>query len=105
MKGLAPDAKNIPVKYPSYDKEEIGGFGTARLGEAIRYAVGAGAKVINLSLGVEEMPTFDRAQSAYAYEKDVLVVAGTGDDGAPLAGLATSPGIVAVGAVGQDGKV
>ncbi|KOT99140.1 peptidase M8 [Streptomyces rimosus subsp. pseudoverticillatus] len=104
IKGLAPDAKIIPIEFPSYDEGDVAKFGGARLGEAIRYAVDAGAKVINISLG-GDVKDFDRAQIAYAFKKDVLVVAGTGNEGGPLSGLSSSPGIVAVGAVKQDGKV
>ncbi|MFI0260291.1 S8 family serine peptidase [Streptomyces sp. NPDC017056] len=104
IKGLAPDAKIIPVSFPSHDEGDVGGFSSVRLGEAIRYAVNAGAKVINISLG-SDVEDFDRAQIAYAFKKDVLVVVSTGNEGGRLTGLAASPGILAVGAVQQDGKV
>ncbi len=44
IKGLAPDAKIIPVEFPSHDEGDVPVSSRVRLGEAIRYAVDAGAR-------------------------------------------------------------
>ncbi len=97
VKGLAPDAKILPVNVP-----EQGG---PPIGKAIRYAVDHGAKVVNISLGVDWLTVIDEQDIAYAYQKDVVVVAGTGNESSKASKLSTYPGVVGVGAVGQDGKV
>ncbi|MGI5260555.1 S8 family serine peptidase [Streptomyces angustmyceticus] len=99
--GLAPDAKIIPVGRPAVGA----GVGNSGLGEWIRYAVDQDASVINLSISPSFLTDSDREALSYANGKDVLVVAGAGNDGENgLTPLAASPGVVAVGAVDKSGK-
>ncbi|WP_328384157.1 S8 family serine peptidase [Streptomyces sp. NBC_00400] len=97
--GLAPDAKILPIK-----TNEIGA-GTGIDGP-IRYAVDHGAKVINMSFAGASLDDQEKSAVSYALKKDVLLVAGSGNDGSskPLY-PAAAPGVLAVGAVGEDGKV
>ncbi|MEU2793528.1 S8 family serine peptidase [Streptomyces sp. NPDC007100] len=99
VKGLAPEAKILPVAIP-----EHGDIDT--LGEAVRYATDHGARVINMSINPSYISASVKKALAYAAQKDVVLVAGAGNDGAnELGPLSTSPGVIAVGAVDQAGKV
>ncbi|MYR44171.1 type VII secretion-associated serine protease mycosin [Streptomyces sp. SID5910] len=78
--GLAPEATIIPVKQNDAD-----GNGTAKtLAQSIRYAVDAGADVINISQdtanAVAPGETLESAVD-YALAKQVVVVASAGNDG------------------------
>ncbi|MEV5340579.1 type VII secretion-associated serine protease mycosin [Streptomyces sp. NPDC052676] len=78
--GLAPEATIIPIK-----QNDAEGNGTARtLADAIRYAVNAGADVINISQDTANAVEPDqRLKQAvdYALAKQVVVVASAGNDG------------------------
>ncbi|MCW7989692.1 peptidase M8 [Streptomyces platensis subsp. clarensis] len=97
--GLAPDAKILPLK-----TDEIGPG--AEIDGPIRYAVDHGAKVINMSFAGGSLNDQEKSAVSYALKKDVLLVAGSGNDGTdkPLY-PAAEPGVLAVGAVAKDGKV
>ncbi|GAA3806074.1 type VII secretion-associated serine protease mycosin [Streptomyces chiangmaiensis] len=78
--GLAPDATIIPIK-----QNDAEGDGTAlTLASSIRYAVQAGADVINISQdttnAVEPDPRLKEAVD-YALSQSVVVVASAGNDG------------------------
>lgn len=78
--GLAPDATIIPIKQNNAE-----GDGTAlTLATSIRYAVDAGADVINISQdtanAVEPDPRLKQAVD-YALDREVVVVASAGNDG------------------------
>lgn len=102
IKGLAPDVKILPVAYP-----EVGdGVGHVGLGGVIRYAVDHDASIVNLSIAPSFLTDSDKSALAYAAQKDVLVVAGAGNNGEnKLSALAAAPGVVAVGAVDKAGQV
>ncbi|MEV8069567.1 type VII secretion-associated serine protease mycosin [Streptomyces sp. NPDC085995] len=78
--GLAPDATIIPVK-----QNDAEGDGTAKtLADAIKYAVGAGAGVINISQDTANAVRPDSALEQavdYALAHQVVVVASAGNDG------------------------
>lgn len=101
--GLAPKAKIMPVKV-RMGADSLGGENDLPL--AIRFAVDHGAKVINMSLLGEYRLNSDTRQAvAYAVSKDVVLVAGVGNDGAKQVGYpAAFPGVVAVGAVDSAGS-
>ncbi|MDI3417964.1 S8 family serine peptidase [Streptomyces luteolus] len=106
LKGLAPDAKILPVTVIK-DKVSIGGGKAAAKG--IRYAADSDARIINLSMGGRALGT-DRAEQEaavkYALSKGKLIFASTGNEGAERVEFpAAIPGVVAVGAVGTTGKV
>jgi subtilisin family serine protease len=105
--GLAPRARILPVR--------IGNSGTDSLlvvANAIRFAVRRGAQVINMSLGSAAASPAGcdpvlQAAVAYALERDVIVVAASGDraliDG-PVE-PASCAGVLAVGGVEPDGSL
>src|SRR3989344_4901101 len=81
------------------------GSGTyADVADGIRFAADNGAKVINLSLGGSATTTYLEEAVAYAYEKDVTIVAAAGNGGA---GSVTYPAaydnyVIAAGATRYD---
>ena len=80
--GVAPDAKILPIRV----LDSNGDCSEADVALAIRYAVEAGARVINLSLGW--IGQTEQLQSAlqYAADNNILVVAAAGNAG-PNAGI------------------
>ncbi|MEU6329171.1 S8 family serine peptidase [Streptomyces sp. NPDC047049] len=100
--GLAPDAKILPIKR----NESIGGDAN-NIDGPIRYAVDHGAKVINMSFaGPFALTETEKSAISYAVKKDVLLVAGSGNDGSGKPNYpAAAPGVLAVGAVAEDGNV
>ncbi|GAA3053974.1 hypothetical protein GCM10020229_77040 [Kitasatospora albolonga] len=98
--GVAPGAKIVPIYKNTADNLD-------GIPEGIRWAADRGAKVINLSQG-SNLPAAEKLKDAVAYavSKDALVVVGSGNDGStPLGGLATTAGVLTVGATGKDGKI
>lgn len=105
--GLAPGAKILPVRMSG--EVNSGAEGTKRFNavapEAIRYAVDAGARVINISMGVQEGSPQLTAAVKYALDKGSLVfaaVGNSGDGGNEVEYPAATPGVVGVGAVGKN---
>lgn len=95
--GLAPQAKILDIRDDGSDSD---GFASS-----IRYAVDHGASVINLA-SEGPSPRDEEAEAvAYALEKDVLVVAGAGNDGTEVGYPARYPGAVAVGGVKNDASI
>ncbi|MDQ0764293.1 type VII secretion-associated serine protease mycosin [Streptomyces canus] len=101
--GLAPEATIIPIR--QNDDQGSGNVGT--MIRAIEYAAKAGAKVINISQDTASKmdPTVDaafRAVIKFAQEKDALIVAAAGNDGADgkikETYPAAYPGVLAVAA-------
>ncbi|WP_155057342.1 type VII secretion-associated serine protease mycosin [Streptomyces blattellae] len=100
VKGLAPDAKILPIRDIGEDESPFAA--------SIRYAVDHGASVINISQVTSPPTEAGAAAVAYAVQKDVIVVAGTGNDGtgSELPSYpANYPGAVAVGAVNNAGEI
>ncbi|MGW7728882.1 S8 family serine peptidase [Streptomyces canus] len=99
--GLAPEAKILPIR------ADLAGFA-----DEIRYAVDNGASVVNISMDIRDQYS-DRGGSSedldaisYALKHDVLIVAGTGNDGKRRVGFpAMAPGVLAVGGVDQNGTI
>lgn len=100
--GLAPDAKILPIKR----NVSVGGNAN-NIDGPIRYAVDHGAKVINMSFaGPYKLNGPEKSAIAYAVKHDVLLVAGSGNDGSSQPQYpAAEPGVLAVGAVAKDGNV
>ncbi|MDI3419502.1 type VII secretion-associated serine protease mycosin [Streptomyces luteolus] len=95
--GLAPDSKILPVKF---SVQVNGQQSNLQLASSIRYAVDAGAEVINLSGGNSGSPEPEIVEAIhYAQQRDVVLVAATGNEGAAVGSPANVPGVVAVGAV------
>lgn len=98
--GLAPKAKILPVKATKSDD-----FDDDQWAKGIRYAVDQGADVINLSFTDSlAFPGSEGAEAIkYAQQHDVVVVAGTGNEGIEnLPYPAKLPGVVAVGAIDES---
>jgi thermitase len=97
--GVAPGARILPVKVLAQD----GSGSTSTVVEGIRYAVAAGARVINLSLGsaFDSWALREAVQEAVA--QGVVVVAAAGNNGTTTRFYpAAYPGVMAVGATTQD---
>ncbi|MFI9802275.1 type VII secretion-associated serine protease mycosin [Streptomyces sp. NPDC052302] len=99
VKGLAPKARILPVRVSSNKNDTY----TKDWAVGVRYAVDAGASVINLSLNDENAYPGSKVAKAIAYaqQKDVVVVAGAGNDAGTVNYPAALPGVVAVSAVDQ----
>ncbi|GHA95212.1 hypothetical protein GCM10010346_17550 [Streptomyces chryseus] len=103
--GLAPKAKILPVRVMRASKDDV--VDERRWAAGIRYAVDNGASVINLSFVDDHAnPTTEAAKAiAYAQKRNVVVVAGVGNDGdARVMYPAALPGVVAVGALDRSSQ-
>ncbi|MEV0267558.1 MAG: type VII secretion-associated serine protease mycosin [Hamadaea sp.] len=104
--GLAPGAKILPVRVLDAKNE----YDDARIvANAVRWSVDHGAAVINLSLGGSVSSPELADALDYAFEKDVVVVACTGNEAPPNPDdvwyPAREPGVLAVTGLGHgDGR-
>ncbi|MGA5565405.1 S8 family peptidase [Streptomyces platensis] len=110
VKGLAPDAKILPVGIDLGDADGGSDSSGERLSYAapLRYAVDHGARVVNMSFVTDDVEPSDAEQAAvdYARKHDVLVVAGSGNSGVSSPrNPAVARGVLTVGAVDIDLKV
>lgn len=104
--GIAPNAKILPVRVLDqknrYDDAKV-------VAEGVRWAVDKGARVINLSLGGSGSSAALAAALDYAFARDVVVVACTGNASASTStGVwypAREPGVLAVAGLERDGDV
>jgi type VII secretion-associated serine protease mycosin len=101
--GVAPEATILPVRQTSNGQD-----GTVdTLAAGIRDAVDGHARVVNVSVTFDQ-PSARLAEAVrYAQEHDVLIVAAVGNqatNGNPQLYPASYPGVLAVGAVGPDGR-
>ncbi|MFD7986381.1 type VII secretion-associated serine protease mycosin [Kitasatospora indigofera] len=108
--GLAPKVKILPVRVALNENGEIDAGTETKVAEAIRYSVDHGAKVVNLSIGVSGLRLDKETRDAvgYAVSKDVVLVASSGNSGDRNRSVeypAAFPGVVAVGAVEQQGNM
>lgn len=99
--GIAPLATLMPVKV--LNAQGMGN--SADIADAIRWAADHGAKVINLSLGGGMYSSVMANAVKYANKKGVTVVAAAGNTGrGKVEYPAAYPSVIAVGAVGPNGK-
>jgi type VII secretion-associated serine protease mycosin len=111
FQGVAPGARILPVRISEREADTDGRSETIDplvLAKGIRYAVDAGAKVINLSVAGDEDDKPVRQAIAYAVRKDVVVVAAVGnrqglDEGPRPSYPAAYPGVIGVGAIDTTG--
>jgi subtilisin family serine protease len=113
--GVAPQARILSVRVIPDDAEpgfnaynEKPGYAADAIGKGIYYAVGHGAKVINMSLSTQDPTAYLRTAIARAIARGVVVVASAGNGGtasafAPYLYPASFPGVIAVGAVTSAG--
>lgn len=109
--GIAPDARILPVRITAQDIADNGQslrIDLPALAGGIRYAVDAGARVLNLSIaGFADFPEL-RSAVAYAVSRDVLVVGAVGNGQQDGTGeLPSFPaaydGVLGVGAIDING--
>ncbi|GAA2666224.1 MULTISPECIES: S8 family serine peptidase [Actinosynnema] len=100
--GVAPAARVLPVSVGV----DGTGFTLAAVAEGVRWAVDNGADVVNLSLTSVATLTPELTDAVdYAFEHDVVVVAGTGNSGEEHVGApADIPGVIAVAGTTRDGS-
>lgn len=99
-RGIAPGAKILPIA--SAEKEQ---FSLDVVAESIRWAADHGAKVINMSLGFSSTMTPSLVKAVnYAIEKDIVLVAATGNDGKEVSAPANISGVIAVAGTNREGK-
>ncbi|MEJ8653159.1 S8 family serine peptidase [Streptomyces sp. MS1.AVA.3] len=104
VKGLAPEAKILPVAIPGED--DVAAQGENSLAEALKYSVDHGASVINMSVDFSVLTAKEKEALSYAIKKDVFLSVATGNESrGHLGELPAYPGVVAVGAVDKAGQV
>ncbi len=119
--GVAPAAKILSIRavtdqgdpqYRRYQHESESRV-QGHLADAISYATKKGVSVISMSLGYQGASLPVRAAISAALAKGIVVVASSGNSGgvssgqhgnAPYSFPADYPGVLGVGAVGQDGQ-
>lgn len=74
--GIAPMASILPVRVGDYN-----GITSENIAEGIEWAVDNGAQVINISIGGASNSRVVEDACKYAYDKGVVVVAASGNDG------------------------
>jgi type VII secretion-associated serine protease mycosin len=103
--GIAPKAKILPVRVLDEENRYNDAIVVAK---GVRWAVDHGARVINLSLGGNGSSAALAAALDYAFAKDVVVVACTGNTSASADTEvwypAREPGVLAVGGMERDGQ-
>ncbi|MEU4239071.1 type VII secretion-associated serine protease mycosin [Actinoplanes sp. NPDC026619] len=101
--GIAPKAKILPVRVLDEENRYSDAIIVAK---GVRWAVDHGAKVINLSLGGNGSSATLAAAIDYAFAKDVVVVACTGNTSASsdteVWYPAREPGVIAVAGMEKD---
>ena len=109
FRGIAPGARILPIRVSERDASEQQGdaVDATVFAGAIRYAVDAGASVINISLSMyaDQKPVRDAVR--YAQRHDALIVAAAGNAHAqqgpdPITYPAAYPGVLGVGAMTID---
>nr|WP_245922819.1 type VII secretion-associated serine protease mycosin [Actinoplanes atraurantiacus] len=102
--GIAPKAKILPVRVLDEQNRYDDALIVAR---GVRWAVDHGARVINLSLGGNGSSAALAAALDYAFAKDVVVIACTGNtsasSGTDVWYPAREPGVLAVAGTERDG--
>lgn len=101
VSGGAPEAKILPVKVTPLSGETD----DATIAKGIRDAVDQGARVLNLSIGGPEPSPILLEALNYALLKGAVPVIAAGNDGGVVNFPAAYPGVVAVGATTDSGRV
>lgn len=107
--GVAPAAKILPVRVDDSldgDNTETAPALRAEVSNAIRYAADSSAKIINISLALDQTGSDLTSAVAYAEAKGKLIVAGVGNRGDTTNAVlypAALPGVVGVSAFDEKG--
>jgi len=99
--GILWNAKIMPIK--ALDKDGFGDEET--LGEAIRYAIDNGAKIVVMSLGLHRYTPYLQEIVDYAEQKGVLLVAAAGNEGNDIKYPAAYKTVLAVGGIGANSAI
>ena len=109
FRGIAPGTRILPIRVSERDASEQQGdaVDATVFAGAIRYAVDAGASVINISLSMYADQKSVRDAVRYAQRHDALIVAAAGNAHAqqgpdPITYPAAYPGVLGVGAMTID---
>ncbi len=102
VSGLAPQAQILPIKINPGGE---GTFTSDRLATAIDYAVSRGARVINLSLTVDQQTQTVQDAILSALSRGVIMVAAAGNEASPVAFPANMSGVIGVAATDQSVKL
>ncbi|GAA3768682.1 hypothetical protein GCM10022225_64070 [Plantactinospora mayteni] len=107
LMGLAPGVRILPVRVSDCARTVLDrDVDPVRLADGIRWAADNGARVINVSLAVPESHGRLRAAVEHALRRDAVVVAATGDARSSATSYpAGYPGVIAVGALDEEGNV
>jgi len=100
--GIDPLVRLMPLKVLN----AIGRGRSAHIAAAIHYAVANGARVVNLSLGGENLSAVEQRAIAHAAQSGVIVVVAAGNLGRDTAGfgMADLPGVLTVTATDPDDR-
>jgi len=107
--GVAPKARILPVRVLTYDADTTTCIGEpADVAAGIRWAVGRGAKVINLSLG-PDVPGLSASQTiptavADAAKAGVVVIFSAGNNGQPITDSYNGNALI-IAATGRSGAL
>jgi hypothetical protein len=105
-RGIAGIAPNISLLVIKANQPNQGYFSDSALIEGIYYAVGAGADIINLSLGGPGVNSLIEKAIDYAFEQGVIVIAAAGNNGNDgLLYPAAYKNVIAVSAVDSNQKI
>ncbi len=104
--GVSPHASLLPIRVT--DRDTV--ISSANLVSGIYFAVSAGAKIINMSLGGYSSSVAEEDAINYAISKGCILIASSGNDGAYEYGgdnmyPASYEGVISVGSVDEEGKV
>ena len=98
--GVNPHARIMPLKVLN----AVGRGRSSQIAAAMFYAADKGARVINLSLGGDELSQLERRALRFAVDSGALVVVAAGNTSRSTDGygLADLPGVLTVAATGRD---
>lgn len=97
--GLAPSVKVLPIKI---NPQGSGTFTSAAVAESIAYASQQGARVINLSIEIDNDTETVKRAIDQAVAAGAVVVASAGNNGTDVAFPATLPNVIAVSSSTAD---
>ena len=100
LKGYAPNAEVFAYRVFGKDAE---GAMTFDIAKAIERAVDDGCDIISMSLGSATAQSAIRVKAELAYDRGVLCVAATGNEGGAVSYPAAFPSVLGVGAFGRFG--
>ena len=99
---LAPEAKILPIKI---NEGAQAVFTSDRLASAIDYAVSHSAKIINLSVSVQNQTQTVRESVQNALNQGIIVIASAGNGHAAVGFPANMPGVIGVAAVDKNNQL